>query len=143
MNKRSKVSNSIRENVVKLHKQNYSIRSIAEKLKLSKSVVGRISKLNNGQCRIISPYKVGRPRKTTKREDRIMQRMTLKDRFETSAGIARIMEATTSVNVSRKTVSRRLKEIGLFARRPQKKPLISLKNQKKEICLCQQACHLV
>lgn len=110
-----------------------SIRSIAETVKLSKSVVGRIVKCYNDTGRIVSPCKAGRPRKTTKRDDRAMQRMALKDRFVTSSAIKREINDNTNVNVSRQTVSRRLQEIGLFSRVPQKKPLISLKNQKKRL----------
>ena len=68
-----------------------------------------------------------RPRKTLAREDRVMQRMSLKDRFKSCTEIKRVMNSTSCINVSRQTVSRRLQEIGLFNRTPRKKPLVSSK----------------
>lgn len=129
MAERQKVVKSLRESIVALHKQNCSIREIAATVKRSKSVVGRIVKVYKDSGRISSPFKKGRPRKTSSREDRVIQRMALKDRFETAAGISRKVKDSNSINVSRKTVSRRLQEVGLFARRPVKKPLISKKNK--------------
>ena len=66
------------------------------------------------------------------REDLIMQRMSLKDRFKSCTEIKRVMK-TSCVNVSRQTVSRRLQEIGLFNRTPRKKSLVSSKNKKKRL----------
>lgn len=62
---RQNVDISIRKTVIKRHKENMSIRSIAETVKLPKSVVGRIVKCYNDTGRIVSPCKAGRPHKTT------------------------------------------------------------------------------
>ena len=56
--------------------------------------------------------------------------MALKDRFQTAAGIPREMSTSYDANASSSTVSRGHGEIGLFARSPAKKSLISLKNKK-------------
>ena len=129
MAKRQKLDYSVRQAIVKLHKEKHTIREISEKVKRSKSVVGRVVKSYNDTGKIVSAYKTGRPRKTSVREDRIMQRMSLKDRFKTCTEINR----TSCVNVSRRTVSRRLQEIELFNRTPRKKPLVSSKNKKKRL----------
>ena len=100
-------------------------------MKRSKSVVGRVVKSYNDTGKIVSAFRTGRPRKTSLREDRITQRMSLKDRFKSCTEIKRVMNSTSCVNVSRQTVSRRLQEIGLFNRTPRKKPLVSSKNKKK------------
>ena len=117
---------------MKQHKEKHTIRKISEKVKRSKSVVGRVVKSYNDTGKIASAFKTGRPRKTSAREDRIMQRMSLKDRFKSCTDIKRVMNSTSCVNVSRQTISRRLQEIGLFNRTPMKKPLVSLKNNKKK-----------
>lgn len=80
----------------------------------------------------------GRPPKTTAREDRIMVRLCLRNRFETAAGIARKMRSSHGVRVSRFTVSRRLVKVGLKARVPVAKPLISKKNQKARLQFAQE-----
>ena len=133
MAKRQKLDYSVRQAIVKLHKEKHTIREISEKVKRSKSVVGRIVKSYNDTGKIASAFKTGRPRKTSAREDRIMQRMSLKDRFKSCTEIKRVMNSTSCVNVSRQTVSRRLQEIGLFNRTPRKKPLVSSKNKKKRL----------
>ena len=130
MAKRQKFDYSVRQAIVKLHKKKHTIREISEKVKRSKSVVGRVVKSYNGTGKIVSAFKTGRPRKTSAREDRIMQRMSLKDRFKSCTEIKRVMNSTSCVNVSRQTVSRLLQEIGLFNRTPRKKPLVSSKNKK-------------
>ena len=130
MAKRKKLDYSVRQAVVKLHKENHTIREISEKVKRSKSVVGRVVKSYNFTGKIVSAFKTDRPRKTSAREDRIMQRMSLKDRSKSCTEIKRIMNSTSCVNVSRQNVSRRLQEIGLFKRTPRKKPLVSSKNKK-------------
>ena len=100
-------------------------------MKRSKSVVGRVVKSYNDTGKIVSAFKTGRPRKTSAREDRIMQRMSLEGRFKSCTEIKRVMNSISCVNVSRQTVSRRLQEIGLFNRTPRKKPLVSSKNKKR------------
>ena len=131
MAKRQKNDYSVRQAIVKLHKEKHTIREISEKVKRSKSVVGRVVKSYNDTGKIVSAFKTGRPRKTSAREDRIMHRMSLKDRFKSCTEIKRVMNTTSCVNVSRQIVSRRLQEIGLFNRTPRKKPLVSSKNKKR------------
>ena len=81
MAKRQKLDYSVRQAIVKLHKEKHTIREISEKMKHSKSFVGRVVKSYNDTGKIVSAFKTSRPRKTSAREDRIMQRMSLKDRF--------------------------------------------------------------
>lgn len=115
--------------IVKLHKRNFTVREIAERVNRSKSVIGRIVQTYEDFGRVLSPNNMGRPRKTSPRQDRAIHRIALGDRFTTAAAISREMQDTNTVDVSRSTVSKRLHELGLFARRPRKKPLISRKNK--------------
>ena len=129
MAKRQKLDYSLRQAIVKLHKEKHTIREISEKVKRSKSVVGRVVKSYNDTGKIVSAFKTGRPRKTSARKDRIRQRMSLKDHFKSCTEIKRVMNSTSCVNESRQTVSRRLQEIGLFNGTPRKKPLVSSKKR--------------
>ena len=133
MTKRQKLDYSMRQAIVKLHNEKHTIREISEKVKRSKSVVDRVVKSYNDTGKIVSAFKTGRLRKTSVREDRIMQRMSLKDRFKSYTEIKRVMNSTSCVTVSRQTVSRQLQEIGLFNRIPRNKPLVSSKNKKKRL----------
>ena len=133
MAKRIKLNYSVRQAIVKLHKEKHTIREISEKVKRSESVVSRVVKSYNDTGKIVIAFKTCRPRKISAREDRIMQRMSLKDRFKSCTEIKRVMNSNACVNVSRQTVSRRLQEIGLFYRTPRKKPLVSSKNNNKRL----------
>ncbi|KAF2350791.1 hypothetical protein FHG87_018450 [Trinorchestia longiramus] len=99
MAKRQKVDQTLKQNVVILHKKNFSIREIAVKVKRSKSVVGRILKLYSDLGHIPTACKTGRQRITSNREDRIIQRVALKNRFETAAGISRKVCETNQIKV--------------------------------------------
>ena len=67
---------------------------------------------------------------TTKRQDRMNIKMSLKDRFDTAMSIARVSCEQTGKPISRKTISRRLNKEKFVTRIPYHKPLISTKNQK-------------
>ena len=79
MAKRQKLNYSVRQAIVKLHEEKHTIREISEKVKRSKCVVGWVVKSYNDTGKRVSAFKTGRPRKSSAREDRIMQRMSLKD----------------------------------------------------------------
>ncbi|GBN38921.1 hypothetical protein AVEN_103449-1 [Araneus ventricosus] len=60
----------------------------------------------------------GRPRATTATEDRYLSIIARRNRGATTSQLSRDLYAATGTRVSRVTVSKRLHEIGLFARRP-------------------------
>ena len=68
MAKGQKLDYSVRQVIVKLHKEKHTIREILEKVKRSRSVVGRVVKSYNDTGKIVSAFKTGRPRKTSARE---------------------------------------------------------------------------
>ena len=57
MAKRQKPDYSVRQAIVKLHKEKHTIREISEKVKRSKSVVGRVVKSYNdtGKIELLKP----------------------------------------------------------------------------------------
>ena len=67
---------------------------------------------------------------TTKREDRMIVKMSLKDRFNTATSISCAFCEQTGKSMSRKAVSCRLDKEKLVAWIPCHKPLISKKKQK-------------
>lgn len=132
-----KIDFRVKKSIINLHSKKHSIRKIADELRISKSTVGRVIKHFKATNTISPRKKNGRPRKTSTREDRVIRKIALKDRFQTAASIARKVGTSHDIEVSRKTVSRRLNEIGLFARSPVKKPLISNKNKKLRLSFAQ------
>ena len=112
-------------------KDNLSIGAIAEIVNKSKSVVHSIIKVYNDYGSSEARKSTGRPRITTKREDRAMVKLVKKDRFKTAAAaVSQEMSNQLGKPLSRKTVSHRLVEQQLLARAPVVKPLISSKNKK-------------
>ena len=66
----------------------------------------------------------------TKREYRMIVKMSLKDRFDAATSISSAFCKQTGKPTSRKTVSRMLNKEKLVSQIPFRKPLISKKNQK-------------
>ncbi|XP_029643472.1 uncharacterized protein LOC115217893 [Octopus sinensis] len=122
--------------IVCLHKYGKSNSVIATTVGRSRSAVQRIAANFKSSGTKDAKPKTGRPRKTLPRQDRIMIRMSLKDRFKSATEISHEFGYTSDVNVSRKTVSRRLQVSELLAHAPAKKPLISKKNQRARLHFC-------
>ena len=91
-------------------KDNLSIEAIAEIVNKSKSVVHGVLKVYNNYGSSEARKSTGRPRITTKREDRAMVKLIKKDGFTTAAAVSRKMSIQLGKPLSRKTVSRRLVE---------------------------------
>ena len=75
----------------------------------------------------------GCPRKSSKRQDRLLKRIQLRDRSATSAELAQKWQ---QAGVSARTVRLRLFENGLVSRRAAKKPLLSKKNIRDRLIFC-------
>ena len=131
MSERTKIDSSTKLKIVKLRQENLTMQQIADKVKCSKSVICKILKRYNDTGSSNNKKKPGRPRKTTVRQDRMMHRLALKGRFNTVTGISK--QVKDVIGVSRQTMSRRLPEIGLFARCQRKKPLISKKKPRARL----------
>ena len=77
----------------------------------------------------------GRPRKSSKRQDRLLKLIQLRDRGTTSAELAQEWQQA-GVSASARTVRRRLVEDGLVSWRAGKKPLLSRKNIRDRLIFC-------
>ena len=87
-------------------KDNLSIgAALAEIVNKSKNVVHGILKVYNDYGSSEARKSTGRPRITTKREDRAMVKLVKKDRFKTAAAVSREMSIQLGRPLSRKTVS--------------------------------------
>ncbi|KAF7702517.1 hypothetical protein HF521_001800, partial [Silurus meridionalis] len=115
-----------------------SLSAIARQAGLSKFVISRILNLYNITNSFKSTKKAGRPRKTNTREDRILRRISMGNRFHTAAAIAHQFSAEQGKDLSRHTVSRRLRAFGLKAHSAVTKLLISRKNQKARLSFAEE-----
>ena len=108
-------------------------RDVARQFHVNQSTVSRlVAKFKAGMDLSDRP-RPGRPRKTTKRLDRIIRRKSTADPKKTAVDIAREMAEEHQVELSSKTVGRRLNDAGLEARSIAKKPWINLKNRKARL----------
>lgn len=103
---------------------------IAKELNLNKSVISKTLKKYSIRQTLESPLKTGRPRKTDRMDDRRIKNLSQKDPFKSAS---QIKSELPYLNVSVRTIRRRLQAIGLYGRRPAKKPFISCKNRQERL----------
>ena len=106
------------------HEERKSYPEIAGIVQMSKSVVYRVISRFKAEKTLEPKPRTSKPPMTTKREDRVIVKMSLKDRFNTATSISHAFYEQTGKPISRKTVSRRLNKEKLVARIPCHKPLI-------------------
>lgn len=119
----------IRERIVSFSFEGKSCREIAKMLKVGKSTVSDLLKKYNSGGGLSDRPRSGRPRKTTQKIDRVIRRKSVADVRKTATCIAEELRQENLSDVSRSTVSRRLRDFGLFGRVGVRKPFISKKNK--------------
>ena len=120
MGKRKEISSYNRAAIIALHNEGFSIRSIAEKGSASKSAVGDIIKKyrDNG---------TGNPLKSPGR--RTKRRLS-------SKALAQDLQESSNVNISARSVRRRLLKADLKCHRPAKKPFINTQQRERRVRWC-------
>lgn len=125
----SELSPRRRAVIIALSEERVTQKEIARRVRCSQSCVSKIIKRNKEQGSPSVQARSGRPRKTTKAMDRRIVRECQKNRQSTSTEIRNQL----LVPVSTSTVRRRLIAVGLRARRPKKKPLLTSKMRKARL----------
>lgn len=126
---RRKLSTQEKQLIVSHFSDGMSVREICRAVKRSVAVVHRVIDRYRNDKTIEAKPKTGRPRKTTSRLDRRIVNSSSKDRFRSAAEISKEFSANEGISLSRFTISRRLNEAKLEARKPATKPLISKRNR--------------
>ena len=75
----------------------------------------------------------GRPRKTDERLNRRIKRTSENDRKKTATDISKEIAVSDGIQLSRYTISRRLRQFGLYGRISKKKPFVSLQNRRRRL----------
>ena len=122
--------------IIALHKNVVTGKDIVATKIAPQSTIYRIIKNFKERGSILVKKSSGRPRKSSKRQDRLLKRIQLRDRSATSAELAQEWQQA-GVSASARTVRRRLLEDGLVSRREAKKPLLSKKKHQGQIDLLQ------
>lgn len=123
----------LRKIVVKLSREGKTSREISVLLSIGKTTVNNIINKFETTGSVADRPRSGRPRKTSVRVDRLLRKKSLIDVRKSAGMIAQELRDENLADVSRITVSRRLRDIGLFGRIGVKKPLISKKNQRARL----------
>lgn len=133
MPKRKEYSIEMREAVIRALKEGRTQISVSRDFGISRQLVSVWNRHYKVRGDVHNKSRSGRPRKTTIREDKLIRRQSVADPQKSATAIAKDLHENYGVNVHVSTIKRRLKEQGLMARRPSKKPLISKKNRKARI----------
>ena len=118
--------------IIALQKKGFTGKDNAASKIAPKSTIYRIIKES---CSIVVKKASGRPRKSSKCQDRLLKLIQLRDRGTTSTELAQEW-LHAGVSASACTVRRRLLEDGLVSGRARKKPLLSRKNIKDRLIFC-------
>ena len=105
---------------------------IANRLGVTQSVVSKTLKKFQESSSFSSAVRSGRPPVTTQRTDIMIRRLSTVHPNWSAKQILHELPVTPSVT----TVKRRLRQFGLKAHRPAKKPLLSPKNRRDRIAFC-------
>jgi transposase len=126
-----------RATAVVLRQESYTYQEIATRIGGDKSGVRRLCLKFEQSGKVTDRPRSGRRKVTTPQDDRQIVRMVLKDRKTTSRDISRSLE-TSGVQVSARTIRKRLCAVGLKARIPRKKPFLNVAQRRKRVMWAKQ-----
>lgn len=119
--------------LLNLKKFKYSYREMGVRVGCSASTVSYFFKKYCHTRSLERSKGGGRQKITSGAQDQRLLHLSLTDRFKTSRELQVILKEKTGVDISGRTVRRRLQNGGLSARRPKKKPLLTKKMKKKRL----------
>lgn len=131
MGRKVELSVETRAIIVTLHEEGYSTREIASKTKASQAAVVKTLKRKKETGENKSRQRSGRPRVTSKSEDKFICVQSKRQRTRTAPEIREELNSTRQKPVSVTTVQRRLREKGLKGCVAARKPLLRKQNKLK------------
>lgn len=122
-----------RHRIIVLNEEGYSCTEIAQRVKCHRTTVSRVVNKYKKTGSVHDRQRSGRPRKSTKRQDRTLRRISLGNRKLTSPQINRIWSETCNVEVCTSTVRRRLLAKGLKGCRARSKPYLTNAHRSRRL----------
>lgn len=126
MGKGVDVSKHLRSRILRAFQDGVKQAGSARRFSLVPSTVSRIISYFNERNNLNTIPKLGRPRKMTAHKDRLIKRISVNDPWKFGP---QIKVEIPHINISSRTIQRRLVDARLYSRRPAKKPLISARNR--------------
>ena len=133
MGPKPRISLENRANAVILAEEGYSQRAIASRFGCSQRSICEILKKHKETGEVKDHTIPGRPRKTTTREDRVIVRISMGNRFKTAPQIRSEVNSNHNLIVSTSTMQRRLREVGLHGRKARKKPRLNSSQKRARL----------
>lgn len=127
------VSYEMKVKIIALTEAGYSVRHIAQSLTVSKSAVHRTITRYRESGEYNRRPGSGRKRATTRADDRFVKMTVLRNRFVTAVDVRDRLQNVRGVDVCAETVRRRLKQVGLRAKRPVKSPQLTREHRVKRL----------
>lgn len=133
MPKKRELSEAERGQIVILKKQGVSIHKIARQLNFSRCAVRTtIRRFEETGCFKSKP-RSGRKKATTAKQERILVRMSLRNRRLSSKELCSQLSEHHKVKISPRTVRRHLSDVGLKGCKARRKPYLTTTHKKKRL----------
>ena len=104
-------------------------REIGRRLGVSHSVISRLQERFQATGRVENRPHPGRPRATTRRQDRFIVRQALQTRTTTASTIRRRLRVATNTDICEQVVRNHLYDVRLHARRPLVRPRLTQRHR--------------
>uniref|UniRef100_A0A914X8X8 Transposase n=1 Tax=Plectus sambesii TaxID=2011161 RepID=A0A914X8X8_9BILA len=127
------MSPTTRARIIEMRQQNLSYHHICQEVGRSKTACIYAYKLFEETGQYKDRLKSGRPRKTDDRQDRVLKRLSERDRKKSSREISIKLVAKHNIRLALCTVCLRLNQQGLFGRVARKKLLVSVTNRQRRL----------
>jgi transposase len=124
---RRKLTIPERWQAVGMHNGVFSHRRVADHFKVNHSIIVRLMQRFRQTGNVTDHPRAGRPRKTTRREDRLMSRRARQRPFNTAGALRGNL--AFGCHISTSTVIRRLHHQGMRARRPIKRSQLTIRHR--------------
>uniref|UniRef100_A0AAR2K6C9 Transposase Tc1-like domain-containing protein n=1 Tax=Pygocentrus nattereri TaxID=42514 RepID=A0AAR2K6C9_PYGNA len=121
-----------KERIVKLLEEGNSSRMVAKDVGCSQSAVSKIWTKYKQHGMVVKAKRTGRPRKTSKRQDKELKAICLENRKSTTKQMKHKWEEA-GANVCDRTVRNRLKEMGFQYRKAKRKPSLTPKQKRTRL----------
>ena len=136
MPQRRPLTNHDRSRAIAWLQNGDSIRSVARRLQKSPSVIHRLRERFHTTGGVQDRPRSGRPRVTTRAEDRYVVLHALRNRFTTASALRLQLRHATNTNVSISTIKNRLRAANLWSRRPAVRPPLRPQHRAARLAWC-------
>ncbi|KAJ4440670.1 hypothetical protein ANN_08818 [Periplaneta americana] len=130
------VSEAVKWQIIGMHKSGRNQTCIAKSLGVSRHCVQNTLATFGKTQSVTEKLRTGRPRVTSSRVDKTIVKLAKKNRRLSAIDISGELKSNLNIEVSRRTVSRRLTSAGMLSRIATRKPLLTPQNRQARYDWC-------